>query len=106
MAAIGWDVPALNPDIGKLLFRLEFSLSASNYSSTYHIYSLLTNITYSEDAVTFAFEPQIVYNFYDTEKLKIFAGGGVAVSFYNYSNPTFKAANGSAVAVSTNPFCI
>ncbi|HZX59283.1 MAG TPA: hypothetical protein VFE54_11175 [Mucilaginibacter sp.] len=103
MATLGWDFP-LNPDIGKLLFKLEFSLAANNYSSVYHNNSSPSNITYSYDAVAFAFEPQIVYNFYDTEKLKIFAGGGVAVSFYNYSSQTFKDANGSSVAGPTNPF--
>jgi opacity protein-like surface antigen len=102
MATLGWNFP-LNPNVGKLLFRLEFSLSANSYSSRYNNSVSSSNITYSYNALVFAIALQFVYNFYDTEKLKIFGGGGVAVSFYNYSNQAFKDADGKPAAVAINP---
>jgi hypothetical protein len=69
------------------LFRAEVSVAQSKYKNIY------ANKTYpyvdfktSFDELSFSFSPQILYNFYNAENFKIFAGLGATLSIFKYSN--------------------
>ncbi|MES2454765.1 MAG: hypothetical protein V4594_04460 [Bacteroidota bacterium] len=77
--SLGLDIFA-NPAVGKSLFRLEAGVN----SSKNHIYNGLWDHKFDYFTVTLA--PQFIYNFYNAEALKIYAGGGVSVGYAKYTN--------------------
>ncbi|KIO77265.1 hypothetical protein TH53_10480 [Pedobacter lusitanus] len=86
LLSIGIDVFA-NPAIGKLIYRGELSLlSSKNEVSISTDQAAMANAKHTFDQVTIAFAPQLIYNLYNTNRLKCFLGGGVGLNFSAYSN--------------------
>lgn len=79
-----------NPKTKKLAFRMEFILSADQYkSSTIYTGSPYVPVRYSYTQLWGAVVPQVIYNFYSTENLKIYGGAGLALTLKKYSNATY-----------------
>lgn len=79
-----------NPHTEKLTFRVEGMISENQYKSIY-IYtgSPYVPVRYSYTQLCLALAPQVIYNFYTKNDFAIFAGVGVAATFYKYSNATY-----------------
>lgn len=95
-----------SPNSERLSFRFELSAALIKYTSTYdNAYTPHVNITYGYTNLAIAFSPQIIYNFYNGENLKVFAGGGIEISKYTYFSREYKNnKDGSQVPTSANPF--
>lgn len=78
----------------KLVLRAEIDA----YSA--EIKSVSANAVKTVQTLTFTVQPQILYNFYDTETLKAFLGTGFMVHFSSYSKNTYEVTN--AVYTSSN----
>jgi hypothetical protein len=77
-----------NPSTRQLQFRLELSAAQSQFKSLYALkVSPYVPFKASFDKLTFTFAPQIIYNFYNAENLKIYGGAGIALCYFNFSNP-------------------
>lgn len=82
----GLDVYA-NPAIGRLIYRTELSFFISKYEV-----SNSTGIqarSYAEhvfDQYSAVLTPQLIYNLYNRESIKVFIGAGVGLNFSKYSN--------------------
>ncbi len=77
-----------NPSTRQLQFRLELGAAQSKFNSLYNskVYPYIP-MKASFDELAFSVTPQIIYNFYNTEKLKIYAGAGLSFTVFNFSNP-------------------
>jgi hypothetical protein len=95
-----------SPNSERLSFRFEFSAALIKYTSTYdNKFSPYVNITYGYTNLAVAISPQIIYNFYNGDNIKIFAGGGIEISKYTYFSREYKNnKDGSQVPTSANPF--
>lgn len=75
----------VNPAIGKLIFRTELSLMMDKYGV-----SVSDNIgntsSHTFDRASLVLTPQFIYNIYNTNKLKFFAGFGAGLNFSKISN--------------------
>ncbi|MGZ4001219.1 MAG: hypothetical protein ACXVIY_11345, partial [Mucilaginibacter sp.] len=97
-----------NPATRALQFRLELSGAQNKFRS---LYTLKVN-PYKPTEVSFnsqelSVSPQVIYNFYNGDKFKIFVGVGVIFSHLSYSNAYFGSQNhdGSEASIATNePF--
>ncbi|MFB9843462.1 hypothetical protein [Mucilaginibacter ginsenosidivorans] len=79
-----------NPKTKRLAFRMEFMASGNQYkSSTIYTGSPYVPVRYSYTQLWGAVAPQVIYNFYSTENLKIYGGAGLALTWYKYSNATY-----------------
>ncbi|MGN6638501.1 MAG: hypothetical protein ACTHJ8_06285 [Mucilaginibacter sp.] len=97
-----------NPATKKLQIRLEFSVAPGSYKylftdkvSPY----LPTEVSYNELALTAS--PQIIYNFYNTDNFKVFAGVGIEFSKFSFTNSYFGTQShddSESGLASTNPF--
>ncbi len=78
-----------NPDVGHLIFRLEFAYSTKNYTIT-GVPNPLYNIVNPEVGSlklkqnSFSITPQVIYNIYNAPKLKVFIDLGYAVNVTSY----------------------
>lgn len=75
----GVDVLA-NPAIGKMIYRLELSLLMSKNEISNDIKR------HSFDQLSVAVTPQVICNFYNSNRLKVFGGAGYGLNFSSYSN--------------------
>jgi len=83
---VGADLFA-NPAIGKLIYRVELSLMQSkNEISTTTDVPANAALSHTFDQYTAMLVPQLIYNIYNTDPLKIFLGAGFALNFSKYSN--------------------
>ena len=79
-----------NPKTRRLAFRMEFMASGNQYkSATIYTGSPYVPVRYSYTQLWGAIVPQVIYNFYNTKSLKIYGGGGLALTWYKYSNATY-----------------
>lgn len=76
-----------NPDISRLIVRLELS----GYGGSLMAES--ANAKKTVDVVTLCFKPQLIYNFYIKDPIKIFASSGFTYSLSSYSNKTYTVTN-------------
>jgi hypothetical protein len=80
----------VNPNIGKLFYRLEIGLAMNSYRVTGANYSPLevSPSFYTENLKQFtvSFTPQLLYNFYNKESFKVFLGIGASINFSTYPN--------------------
>jgi hypothetical protein len=81
-----------NKNVRQLLFRAELNVTGSKADASSAFIDYLGNavtnrITY--DQFTASLVPQLIYNVHNTDKLKVFLGLGVPVSFSNYSNTKY-----------------
>ncbi|MEO6980837.1 MAG: hypothetical protein ABI113_20750 [Mucilaginibacter sp.] len=95
-----------NPNTQRLSFRFEFVFALAKYNSVYNnAFFPYVNITYGYTSLAVVLSPQIVYNFYQTRLIKIYAGAGVDLTKYTYFNKQYKNnADGTTVPSATNPF--
>ena len=76
-----------NPAIGKLIYRIEVNLAKAKYEINKASFDPTSGFDrYSFDRTAVSISPQIIYNVYNTKKLKAFLGGGFAVNIAGYSN--------------------
>jgi hypothetical protein len=79
-----------NPNTGKLLFRLEASLAENQYRALYqNQVDPYVGIKASFNEVWISFAPQMIYNFYNAENFKFYAGVGIFFTKFKYSNVYF-----------------
>jgi hypothetical protein len=97
-----------NAEVQKFIFRAE--LSFTTISPHYHFAAdpgfgiPSTTVTdYKFNQRTFTVTPQVLYNIYNTAKLKVYLDGGVSFNLSSYSNHVLAATNTSIYgAVSSN----
>jgi hypothetical protein len=76
-----------NPNTGKLVFRLELALGESQYRSSYqNKVEPYVGIRSDFDQLGMRVLPQILYNFYNGDNFKLYAGAGMALCFFKYVN--------------------
>jgi hypothetical protein len=95
-----------NANTRKLAFRFELAIAGAQYKSVYdNKVAPYTNITYGYSSIALGLSPQMLYNFYNSDKLKLYAGGGVAFTKYFYFNKQYNnTKDGTPVYTSANPF--
>jgi len=77
-----------NPYVQQWIFRNSISLSFLNANIPFFTSSNSTNqLKYNQ--FTISLTPQILYNFYNTDKLKIYAGMGASLNLSAYSGKEF-----------------
>lgn len=64
-----------NPNVQRFIFRVELSFWYTKFSDSFNQYALTVS-------------PQILWNIYNTDKLKYFIGGGLGFNFTRYTNST------------------
>jgi hypothetical protein len=74
----------VNPAIGKLIFRAELSLMMDKYGVS--ISEAGNSRSHTFDRASIVLTPQFIYNIYNTNKLKFFAGFGAGLNFSKISN--------------------
>ncbi|MDB5087204.1 MAG: hypothetical protein JWR09_1198 [Mucilaginibacter sp.] len=76
-----------NPNTRRLQFRIEAGIAESRFKSLYtsKVYPYIP-FRASFDAQTFSITPQIIYNFYNGDKFKVYGGLGVSFNYFTYSN--------------------
>jgi len=79
--AVGVNVLA-NPNTGRLVFRVELAYTANKYKGN-AVYSGGTE-SYSLTQNTFSLIPQILYNFYNADALKIYGAVGASLNISKY----------------------
>jgi len=92
LITIGVDLFA-NPVIGKIIYRAELSfqmsqneISATTTSSTHSSGNTTSSDSHSFDQYGVVLTPQVIYNLYNTTKLKFFLGAGAGINFSTYKN--------------------
>ncbi len=76
-----------NPATRQLQFRLELGIAKSQYTDSYTLeVSPYGPFKASFDQLAFSLTPQVIYNFYNAENFKVYAGAGISVLFLKYSN--------------------
>ncbi|MBS1521024.1 MAG: hypothetical protein JST50_08515 [Bacteroidetes bacterium] len=97
-----------NPSTRQLQFRIEAGVALSKYNYSYDLkVSPYGPFRTSFNEAEFSISPQIIYNFYNTDDFKFYAGVGVTFSEYSFSNAYFGPQNQSNSASNisdTNPF--
>lgn len=88
MITIGFDyIP--KPLIGKMVYRVDATLFLSKNEIT----QKLADLKHSFDELTIAITPQVIYNVYNSNKIKFYAGAGVSANFSSYSNNLISSLN-------------
>lgn len=86
LLTMGIDILA-NPAIGKTIYRLESSLLMSKNEVTVNSAEMNgSTAKHAFNLVTITFLPQVIYNFYNTKRLKVFGGGGLGFNYSMNSN--------------------
>jgi hypothetical protein len=74
-----------NPFIGRLIFRFDLSFTGANYEIS-KVEESVGKTTHSFNQYTGSLTPQAIYNFYNSDKIKVNAGLGFSLNFSQYSN--------------------
>jgi hypothetical protein len=83
-----------NPAIGRLIYRADLSLLMSKSEiAAVSGNQAIAAVSQQFDQLIVAFTPQVIYNFYNADKLKAFIGAGLALNISAYSNNVFKRYN-------------
>ena len=82
---LGIDV-FINPNVQRFIFRAELSLSYINAGFHYKYGSNANLAEYSFNQYSASITPQLLFNFYDTNDLKIYIDGGFALNWSAYKN--------------------
>jgi len=83
--SFGFSAPT-DPNSGKVCFRGELSVSFSKYNSQYKNQAYpYVNTRASFNEMSIGFTPQIIYNFYNAQNFKVYAGAGLNISKPSYS---------------------
>ncbi|GAA4335714.1 hypothetical protein GCM10023149_43860 [Mucilaginibacter gynuensis] len=89
--SIGYDAFA-NSQVQRVVFRgeLSFNYISSKITSTQ---SATSGAVYSFNQGNFAFTPQLIFNLYNTDDLKLYVEGGAALTFSFFSNDKIVSGN-------------
>jgi hypothetical protein len=89
VAGMGVDL-FVNPNVKRLLLRLELSFETAGYTTTTRtpLYA-----RHAFDQFTGSLTPQLIYNLYDTDAFKFFLGAGVSFNFSHYGHSTYTFAD-------------
>ena len=91
--AFGADV-FLNRNVQQLVFRLEAGLTNASYQMKKKEISgggtSYYELTYDVAQLTASVTPQVIYNLYNRDNLKLYLGGGYAFNFSNYSKNIYR----------------
>jgi hypothetical protein len=83
-----------NPNTGEVEFRAELSFSETQFNA---LYKLTVSPYVPEKAhfnqLSIYFLPQIIYNFYNANNLKIYGGVGAGLVHFSFSNASFGPQN-------------
>lgn len=83
-----------NPSIGKFLLRTELTfLMSENEVSTTTKSESSARLSHSFKQMSLILTPQLIYNIYNTDAMKFFAGAGVGMNFSKYSDNITKRYN-------------
>ena len=89
-----------NPEVGRLIFRGEVTLSANKFKTYFNEYydgGTKSDLTLNQ--ITLSFNPQILYNIYNTDSFKFYLETGFSASFSkNSNNNLYNTVNGEATA--------
>jgi hypothetical protein len=86
MITAGIDLLA-NPNIGKLIYRLEFSfLMVKGDIRTIKVEPIYAYRNHTFEGLSLGLTPQVFYNFYNAPTLKVYAGIGVGLHLSKYNN--------------------
>lgn len=86
MFTTGVDLLA-NPHIGKLVYRAEFSfMMAKGDITTTNVEPIYAYRNHTFDSYTLAVTPQVLYSFYNSQTLKVYAGVGAGFNFSSNKN--------------------
>ncbi len=92
LLTIGFDSFA-NPNVGRLIFRIEMAFTTNNFAfitSSNPGYSAFKDTSIQKiKQLMAAFTPQVIYNFYNTDNLKVFLGAGVSLDMATYPTNIF-----------------
>lgn len=84
--AVGIDF-LINPAIGRLIFRTEASVYTSDHSiDAYNEDEIYPRAHHSFKQASFVISPQFLYNFYNTQKLKVYGTAGFALHLSKFSS--------------------
>ena len=87
---LGIDI-LVNPNVQQFIFRAELSYSYADGSFNRPVTadnSVVTNYNYSFTQRNATIKPQLIYNFYNTDKLKFYVDGGVGINLSSYADKT------------------
>ncbi|WP_293741798.1 outer membrane beta-barrel protein [uncultured Pedobacter sp.] len=85
MASVGVDL-FFNPAVRKLIFRTELSFLTGKYNlSVTSAEAAKALITHEFNQSVINLTPQLVYNFYNTDKIKVFGGIGLGLNLASYN---------------------
>jgi hypothetical protein len=93
-------IPA--PAVGRLIFRLSLTYTSRTYTFNNNsdpIYNIANPVDYKINVKqnTLFITPQVIYNVYNSEKLKVFAGVGYSLNELSYSNNALTAYQGGKI---------
>jgi len=90
---VGFDAP-FNPNVGRLLFRTELSFSITKGEMERKTIdpTVVTTSTYKPEQQTISIKPQLIYNIYNADNFKFYAGAGININYSHYPASAKKTA--------------
>ena len=82
------------PNSGKVEFRAELLFAETRFNENYVLKispAIPFNASYNQ--LSTSFMPQVIFNLYNAEKLKIYFGIGIAATYYSYGKTYFGSQN-------------
>lgn len=107
----GFDV-YLNPNVQRFIFRSDIAVSYNHPSFSYtyadNLFTVYQHYTFNQ--ITVSVSPKLIYNLYNTDKLKVFLGGAMSFNYSYYWNnklsTTNVTTNYSGSTEKTDPFSL
>jgi hypothetical protein len=98
-----------NPAVQQVIFRAELSFGYITPRLAYPvtINTVTTNEIYSINQFTTSLTPQVIFNFYNKDDVKVYLGGGIGLNYSVYSKNQFSLADVNAnngTTVTPQPF--
>ena len=87
--AAGMDI-FVNPYVRKLMVRMDLSFALAKNKVTKPMGTEGGFIGHTFDQYTLAFSPQIIYNIYNSSKLRVNLGTGININYSSYSNNLYE----------------
>jgi len=87
-----------NPNVQQVIFRAELSFGYIRPQLPYPvtINTVTTNEIYSFNQYTTSLTPQVIFNFYNKDDVKVYLDGGIGLNYSLYSNNKFSLADVNA----------
>ena len=100
-----------NPNVQQVIFRVELSLGYITPRLPYPvtINTVTTNEIYSINQLTTAFTPQVMFNFYNKDDIKVYLDGGIGFNYSVYPKNKITLADANAnngTTVTPQPFAL